>query len=519
LLDLRRLTMAVANPGKARLNVGQRFALTPEGRLYRAAKDGDIEGVAAACAEGAKLDVQHPEFGSQPLVIATLNGHTECVHYLLEEKADVEQRNKFGWTPLLSAAAKGNLMLSGYLIARMADIQVQDKLGRTPLHNAVAAGCDELAKGLIEEKADVNARTKDGKTVLSIELGRPKREGRELENMLTERMGLPFPKGYVKNMLQDLPPSFALLFPGQGSQRPGMLGWAEGHETAWPMIEKASEILGYDLFDVTEIGPQERLDEVDVCQPAIFVAAMCGLQYLKEQEGRDQSDAAAAAGVSCGELAALCAAGCFDFADGVRLAMVRGEAMKAAAAKHEKPQKMISIVGLTDDEVEALCEEVVSQKGGVCCVANRLFPCGVAVSGTAAAVDAAKQMAKDRSAQKIAELRGCTGGFHTELMEPAAEPLRLHLLEMVKTGALRSPEITVYSSQTGERWLPGTPVASIVDGLVQGLTSPNQWEDTCRAIIDDGVEFFWEIGPMKQLKAMMRHIDYNQWKNMKCVDC
>merc|ERR1712066_1132335 len=106
-------------------------------------------------------------------------------------------------------------MLAGYLIARNADITAADKLGRTPLHNAVASGCDELAKGLIDEKADVNARTKDGKTVLSIELGRPKRKTKELENILTSMMGLPFPKGYVKNMLKDQPPSFALLFAGQ----------------------------------------------------------------------------------------------------------------------------------------------------------------------------------------------------------------------------------------------------------------------------------------------------------------
>eukprot|EP00913_Durusdinium_trenchii_P003438 g3183.t1 len=111
-----------------------RFLQSPEGRLYKAAKDGDIEGVAAACAEGAKLDVPMDadpvaccaRFGSQPLVMATLNGHTECVHYLLEERADVEQRNKFGWTPLLAACSKGNLMLSGYLITRMADISAQE---------------------------------------------------------------------------------------------------------------------------------------------------------------------------------------------------------------------------------------------------------------------------------------------------------------------------------------------------------------------------------------------------------
>mmetsp|Transcript_32306 Transcript_32306/g.39710 ORF Transcript_32306/g.39710 Transcript_32306/m.39710 type:complete len:105 (+) Transcript_32306:3-317(+) len=104
-------------------------------------------------------------------------------------------------------------------------------------------------------------------------------------------------------------------------------------------------------------------------------------------------------------------------------------------------------------------------------------------------------------------------------MKPAEEDFRQHLLQMLRSDALRSPEITVYSSQTGERWLPGTPPSAIAEGLVQGLSNPNQWEDTCRAIIDDGVEFFWEIGPMKQLKAMMKHIDYNQWKHMKCIDC
>jgi len=502
------------------LNVHQRFMQTPEGRLYASAKDGDIEGVAAACAEGAKVDVPHPEFGSPPLIIATLNGHSECVHFLLEEQAEIEQRNKFGWTPLLAACSRGQLMLSGYLIARKADIQSQDKLGRTPLHNAVAVGCDDLAKGLIEERADVNAKTKDGKTVLSIELGRPKRKTKELENILTSMMGLPFPKGYVKNMLQDQPPSFALLFPGQGSQRLGMLGWAEEHEKAWPMIQKASEVLGYDLFDVTEVGPEEKLCELDVCQPAIFVAAMCGLEWLRDQEGKHSGDAAAAAGVSCGELAALCTAKCFTFEDGVRLAAERGRLMKDAVRREDQePQKMISVVGLGEDEVETMCEMATGDKGGVCRIGNRLFPCGFVLSGTAVAIDAVKAMAKEQGAQKVSELKGCHAGFHTELMKPAEDPFRKHLMELLRTERLHSPQITVYSSQTGERWLPGTPPITVLEGLVHGLTSSNQWEDTCRAIIDDGVEFFWEIGPMKQLKAMMRHIDYSQWKTMKCIDC
>merc|ERR1712232_678366 len=155
--------------------------------------------------------------------------------------------------------------------------------------------------------------------------------------------------------------------------------------------------------------------------------------------------------------------------------------------------------------------EVVTEKGGVCTIGNRLFPCGFALSGTASAIDAVKALAKERGAQKVSELKGCNAAFHTELMKPAEEPLRKHLAEMMKADKLRSPEITVYSSQAGERWLPGTPPMTIAEGILAGLTSKNEWEDTCRAMIDDGVKFLWEIGPMKQLKGMLRHIDYTQW--------
>merc|ERR1719517_172799 len=124
------------------------------------------------------------------------------------------------------------------------------------------------------------------------------------------------------------------------------------------MIQQAGEVLGLDLFDITEVGPEEKLSALDVCQPAIFVAAMCGLEWLKDQEGKSSGDAAAAAGVSCGELAALCTAGCFNFEDGIMLAKIRGELMKAATQESAEPQKMISVVGLSEEEVEDICEEV-----------------------------------------------------------------------------------------------------------------------------------------------------------------
>merc|ERR1719162_2824292 len=131
------------------------------------------------------------------------------------------------------------------------------------------------------------------------------------------------------------------------------------------MIEKASEVLGYDLFDITEMGPESKLDRIDVCQPAVFVANMCGLEWLRDQEGKENKDAAAAAGISSGELASLCAAGCFSFEDGVRLAKIRGELMQKAVTEASEAQKMLSVVGLSEDEIEAICDEA-EEKGGVC---------------------------------------------------------------------------------------------------------------------------------------------------------
>lgn len=499
------------------------FANAPEGRLYAAAKDGRLGDVEEAIDEGAELDMQHPEFGSTPLVIACMNNHIEVAHYLLESEADLEGRNKFGWTALLAATSKGHIVLSGYLVSRGADVKAADKMGRTPLHNAVASGNNDLVKGMLEEKADVNAKTKEGRTALSIELNK-KKEGKnkEIEDLLCEKMGLPFPKDAVKKMLGIKDRTWAFLFPGQGSQCVGMLGWAVDHETAGPLLEKAKEVLGYDLAYICEFGPADKLDRVDISQPALFLAAFCGLEQLKELEGDKVAHSVhAVAGLSVGELAALGVAGAIDFEDGLRLAQLRGEAMmKAASQEGEEAQKMLSVIGLPEETLEELCDDAVDSAGGVCQISNRLFPCAFAVSGTEAAIDALKTKAKEMEASKVSELKGCKGAaFHTPCMQGAVEPFNQALQALIKEGKLRSPNCTVYSSQTGERWLPQTPPETIAEGLVRGLTQSNFWEDTMRRMIDEGVDDLYEIGPMKQLKVMMRHIDYTFWKRMKNIEC
>merc|ERR1712151_1085300 len=117
--------------------------------------------------------------------------------------------------------------------------------------------------------------------------------------------------------------------------------------------------------------------------------------------------------------------------------------MQRVVDEATEAQKMISVVGLSEDEIEAICEEAVEEKKGICKMGNRLFPCGFALSGTAAARDAAKALAKERGAQKVSELKGCNAGYHTDLMQPVEDDLRKHLTEMMRTEKLRSPEITV----------------------------------------------------------------------------
>merc|ERR1712032_776147 len=115
------------------------------------------------------------------------------------------------------------------------------------------------------------------------------------------------------------------------------------------------------------MGPEEELDQPDVCQPAIFVAGMCSLEWLRDHERKRDLGLSAVAGMSCGDIAALCVAGCVEFEVGVLLAKVRGELVRAAVIEREgEPHKMISVVGVDEEHIEELCATAVNERGGVC---------------------------------------------------------------------------------------------------------------------------------------------------------
>ncbi|CAE7511799.1 Mcat [Symbiodinium pilosum] len=307
----------------------------------------------------------------------------------------------------------------------------------------------------------------------------------------------------------------ALLFPGQGSQFVGMLAKCKDNPTVQKMISSANDILGYDLLEVCLQGPEEKLSQTSICQPAVFLAGMAALEVLRETRPEAVNKPRSVAGLSLGEYCALCAAGVFEFEDAMKLVMIRGAAMAEAAAS--RPQAMVSIAGLAEDVVTELCKRAVtaSGEGEVCQIANVLFKKGFACAGTKAAIDKLKEAAEKEKAMQ-AKLIKTSGGFHTDLMKPAAKTLDDALASIAPR--MKPPRCDVYMNATGQKLAAGTSVEEIVSLLSKQLCSPVLWEPSMQRMIDDGVQEFYEVGPDKQLRAMMKRIDQSAWSCTTNVD-
>jgi len=312
--------------------------------------------------------------------------------------------------------------------------------------------------------------------------------------------------GQQKVRAQVLPKtSIGLLFPGQGSQYVKMIANLKDLQEVKDMSAKAKVILGYDLLQLCLDGPESKLEETQVCQPAMFFASMAGLVKLRQTRPEAVERPGAVAGLSLGEYSALCAAGVFSFEDGMELVKVRGAAMAAAARSRE--QVMLSVAGMEQEALEESCAEF-AKDGEVCQIANILFPKGFSCAGTKKAMEKLKDAVMDRGAMQAKFLK--TGGaFHTSLMEPAREELEAKLQELLPR--MQPPKVDIYMNVTGQRIKAGTPPKDIVPLLARQLVSVVQWEPSVRMMIRQGLSEFYEVGPMKQLKAMMKRIDQNAW--------
>lgn len=301
----------------------------------------------------------------------------------------------------------------------------------------------------------------------------------------------------------------AFLFPGQGSQAVGMLKDSKDLPAVKRMLETAKKILGYDLLELCLNGPKEDLDNTIYSQPALFVGGLAAVERLRADNPSAVAAAAAAAGLSLGEYTALVFAGAMSFEDGLKVVKVRAESM-SAAAKAGRPHGMLSVVGLNDADLEAICAEARSKvPGSVCQIANYLFPQGRVVSGHKDALEEAHRLATARGALKAVPV-AVSGAFHTELMAPAREALS----QVLDSVTISDPEVTVYSNVTGE---PFKNAEHIRELLPRQLVEPVRWEGTLRGLIAAGKNQLHELGPGAQIKAMVKRIDNAVWQSFKNV--
>jgi len=311
------------------------------------------------------------------------------------------------------------------------------------------------------------------------------------------------------------PLTIALFFPGQGSQYVKMMENVKDLPKVKEMLEKAQPILGYDILDICLNGPEDKLEETRYCQPAMFIGGLAGLEKLKQDSPEKVNRAAVMAGLSLGEYTALCAAGVMTFEDGLKLVKLRGEAMQEAAQSGK--QLMLSVAGLEKDKLEPLCKQAAAKEGpgAVCSIANFLFPGGTSVGGTEKAINELKDMAEKAGALQAKVLK-TAGAFHTSLMKPAQEKLSAALEETLPN--MKPPMHTVWMNATAEPVRPGCDPADIVANLKTQLTNPVLWDTSVKEIIKEGANEFYEVGPMKQMKAMMKRIDVGMWKKMTNIE-
>lgn len=288
----------------------------------------------------------------------------------------------------------------------------------------------------------------------------------------------------------------AFLFPGQGAQAVGM-GQAVYDElpAAKALFDRAGAVLGYDLANLCFGGPAEELDLTNRSQPALYVTSLAALESLRAKSPDVVVGCAAAAGLSLGEYTALTFAGVIEFEDGLRLVQERGSAMQAAA--DAVPSGMVSILGLERAQVEDLCAQ--ARQGETLEIANLLCPGNIAVSGTNGACERAAELAPSLGAMKAIPL-AVAGAFHTQIMESARQRLTAALSEV----PMKKPRIPVVSNVDAT---PHDDPEEIRALLVQQLVSPVRWEDSVRYLLAQGYGQFYEVGPGRVLRGLLKRID------------
>ena len=287
--------------------------------------------------------------------------------------------------------------------------------------------------------------------------------------------------------------SQAFVFPGQGSQSVGMMdAFAEEQAVIKDTFSEASEILGFDLWDLVANGPVESLNQTDNTQPAMLTAGVATWRAYKNAGGTDPSFMA---GHSLGEYTALVCAGAMRFEDALPLVVNRGRFMQAAVP--EGIGAMAAILGLEDDQVRQVCD--LAAEGDVLQPVNFNSPGQVVIAGNRAAVERGVKAAEDAGAKKAIMLPVSVPS-HCDLMLPAAEKLASELAKI----AISSPSIPVIHNADVAIY---DDAEKIRDALKRQLYSPVRWVETIQFMKDKGIEAIVECGPGKVLAGLNKRIE------------
>lgn len=288
--------------------------------------------------------------------------------------------------------------------------------------------------------------------------------------------------------------NIVVVFPGQGSQSIGML--ADYAET-WPTIEEtfkqASDALGYDCWDIVCNGPAEKLNKTEITQPVMLAADIAVMRVMAQQ---CMLTPIVFAGHSLGEYAALVAAQSIDFEDAIKLVSTRGRLMQSAVP--EGQGAMAAIIGLNDEEIIKICEQVTSEDGEPVEAVNFNSPGQVVIAGASGAVDRANALLLEAGAKRALPLPVSVPS-HSSLMKPAAD----ELAEYIKDVEIRTPEIQVIHNVDAKSH---DDPDDIRDALVKQLYKPVRWTQTIQ-IISDGADVVVECGPGKVLSGLTRRIN------------
>lgn len=292
----------------------------------------------------------------------------------------------------------------------------------------------------------------------------------------------------------------AFLFPGQGSQKVGMgKPLAEAFAAARAVFDEVDDALSQNLSRLMWEGPEADLTLTENAQPAIMAVSLAVVRVL-QTDGLDLAKhAGLVAGHSLGEYSALCAGGSFTLADTARLLKIRGRAMQAAVPVGEGA--MSALIGVDLAFAEAVAAEAVAGTTEVCVVANDNAPGQVVISGTAAAVARAGEIAKAKGAKRVVPL-AVSAPFHSPLMAPAAEKMA----EALAGVTVRAPAVPLVANVTAA---PTTDPEAIRRQLVEQVTGRVRWRESVAGFAGAGIDATVEFGGAKVLTGMVRRIDKN----------